>query len=79
MSITDTRHPTDPDKVWLYRRWFSQQEAASYLGVTDRTIRNYIRTGTIRGHRLKGSRLIRIDRQELEQALRPIPAAGGAR
>lgn len=31
------------------RRWFSQQEAADYLGVTDRTIRNYVRTGALKG------------------------------
>jgi excisionase family DNA binding protein len=56
-----------------YRRWLSQQEAADYLGVTDRTIRNYIRTGALKGRRLPGSRLVRLDRQELDSALRPIP------
>ncbi len=75
MSL-DTRHPHDADKVWLYRRWLSQQEAADYLGVTDRTIRNYIRTGAVKGRRLPGSRLIRIDREELDSALRVVPAAG---
>lgn len=61
------------------RRWLSQTEAADYLGVTDRTIRNYIRTGALTGRRLPGSRLIRLDRHELDAALRPIPSAGGGR
>lgn len=56
------------------RRWLSQQEAADYYGVTDRTIRNYIRTGALKGRRLPGSRLVRLDRQELDAALRPIPS-----
>jgi excisionase family DNA binding protein len=60
------------------RRWLSQQEAADYLGVTDRTIRNYIRSGALKGRRLPGSRLIRLDRDDLDAALRPVPAAGGA-
>jgi excisionase family DNA binding protein len=58
-------------------RWLSQAEAAEYLGVTDRTIRNYIARGQLAGHRVRGSRLIRIRRDDLEALLRPIPAAGG--
>jgi len=64
------------------RRWLSQVEAAEYLGVTDRTIREYIRRGALTGRRLPGSRLIRLDREELDAALRPVPAAtpdGGGR
>jgi excisionase family DNA binding protein len=59
------------------RRWLSQAEAATYLGVTDRTVRNYITRGAIRGHRIRGSRLVRIDRAELDKLMRPIPAGGG--
>lgn len=61
------------------KRWLNQAEAAEYLGVTDRTIRNYIRTGALTGRRLPGSRLIRLDRHELDAALRPVTsaAAGG--
>ncbi len=58
-------------------RWLSQAEAAEYLGVTDRTVRNYIARGNLRGYRVRGSRLIRIDRHELDTLLRPIPSAGG--
>lgn len=58
-----------------YRRWLSQQEAAAYLGVTDRTIRNLIARGVIEGHRL-GTRTVRIDAHQLDDALRLIPTAG---
>jgi excisionase family DNA binding protein len=59
------------------RPWLSQQEAAEYLGVSDRTIRNYIARGQLNAHRIRGSRAIRIARTELEALLRPIPAGGG--
>jgi len=57
------------------QRWLSQTQAAEYLGVSARTIRNYISAGTLAGHRVRGSRLVRIDRAELDALLRPIPAA----
>ena len=57
------------------RRWLSQAEAAEYLGVTDRTIRRYIAAGVVKGRRLPGSRLIRIDRRELDAALTVVPNA----
>lgn len=57
------------------KRWLNQAEAAEYLGVTERTIRNYIRSGSLTGRRLPGSRLIRLDRHELDAALRPVPSA----
>jgi len=62
-------------EVVTQRRWLSQADAAEYLGVTDRTIRNYISRGHLRAYRVRGSRLIRIDRSELDALLRPIPAA----
>lgn len=57
------------------RRWFSQKEAAEYLGVTDRTVRNYIARGLIPAHRVKGSRLIRIEQADLDALMRPIPSS----
>lgn len=59
------------------RRWLSQREAADYLGVTDRSVRAYIARGDLPAHRVRGSRLIRIDRADLDALLRPIPTVGG--
>jgi len=58
------------------RRWLSQAEAAEYLGVTDRTVRNYISRGQLPGHRVRGSRLVRIDRGDIDKLLSPIPVGG---
>lgn len=55
-------------------RWLTQAEAAEYLGVSDRSIRNYISRGALRGYRVRGSRLIRVDRHELDTLLQRIPA-----
>ena len=57
------------------RRWLSQREAAVYLGVTDRSIRNYVRSGALKGYRLPGSRLMRLDRFEIDKALKVVPSA----
>lgn len=62
-------------------RRLTQQEAAEYLGVTDRTIRNYIARGFLSAQRVRGSRLIRIDVADLDALLKPVPSAksdGGA-
>ena len=63
-------------KATTSRRWLSQSEAAEYLGVTDRTIRNFIARGDLKAVRVRGSRLIRIDVRDLEEMLRPILTAG---
>lgn len=55
--------------------WRSLSEAAEYIGVTDRTIRNYIARGELPAHRVRGSRLIRINQADLDALLRPIPSA----
>lgn len=60
------------------RRWLSQHEAAEYLGVSDRSIRQYVRIGALTGRRLPGSRLMRLDRYELDAALQPVPSIRGA-
>lgn len=56
------------------RRWVSQQEAAEYLGVTDRTIRQMIADGRLTGYR-SGARLVRVDLNEVDAAMQPF---GGA-
>lgn len=65
----------------LPRRWISQAEAAEYLGVTPRTVRNMIRRGDIPAHRA-GPRAVRIDVNELDRAIKrnriPTTGAGAA-
>ncbi|AJK78643.1 excisionase family DNA-binding protein [Mycobacterium avium] len=56
------------------RRWASLQQAAEYLGVTDRTVRQMIADGRLAGYR-SGNRLVRVDLNELDAAMKPF---GGA-
>jgi excisionase family DNA binding protein len=51
----------------------SLHEAGELLGVSEKTIRRYVAAGRITGYRL-GPRLIRVDRNEVENQLRQIPA-----
>ena len=56
------------------RKYISISEAADYLGVTSRTIRQMIADGRLRGYR-SGSRLVRLDLNEIDAAMTPF---GGA-
>lgn len=58
------------------RALLSQAQAAEYLGVTDRTIRNYVSRGELPAYRV-GGRVVRIDPADLEKLLRRIPTAAG--
>jgi excisionase family DNA binding protein len=59
----------------LERRAFvSIADAAEYLGVTTRTIRQMIADGRLRGYR-SGSRLVRLRLDEIDAAIKPF---GGA-
>lgn len=58
------------------RRLESIEHAAQYLGVSTKTIRRYIAAGRVAGYRT-GPRLIRVDLNELDAMLRPIPTMGG--
>lgn len=60
------------------RRLVSLSHAAEYAGVCDRTCRRWIAAGDLTGYRA-GKRLIRVDLNELDAMLRPIPTAGGRR
>ncbi|MCG7582776.1 helix-turn-helix domain-containing protein [Mycolicibacterium sp. OfavD-34-C] len=44
------------------------KEAADFLGVTDRTVRNYIAQGRLKAHRV-GPKLLRITPDELNRFL----------
>lgn len=60
------------------RAFVSQAEAAEMLGVTERTIRNFVSRGELRAYKV-GGRLVRIDVVDLEQLLRQIPAVSTQR
>jgi excisionase family DNA binding protein len=56
------------------RTYVSITDAAEYLGVAPRTIRQMIADGRLTGYR-SGSRLVRLDRNEIDAAMQPF---GGA-
>lgn len=68
------KRPTIPKPSKQPERLMSLQDAADYLRVTERTIRNYIRRGKLPALRVNGSRLIRIRPADLDALLEPIPA-----
>jgi excisionase family DNA binding protein len=68
------RPTATPNRAARRRRYAKQSEAAEYLGVTSRTIRQMIADGRITGYR-SGSRLIRVDLDEIDDAMQPF---GGA-
>lgn len=60
------------------RRYASVDDAGKYIGTHARTIRRMVSRGDLSGFRVPGSRLLRVDLNELDAALRPIPTADGA-
>lgn len=64
-------------KVSNDRRLTSLTAAAEYAHVGPRTIRRRIADGSLTGYRM-GPRLIRVDLNELDEILRPIPTGGAA-
>ena len=54
------------------KRLVPTSTAAKYVSCNERTIRRYITAGRLTGYRV-GPRLIRVDLDELEAMLRPIP------
>lgn len=57
------------------RRYVSLADAAVYVDCNERTLRRHIAAGTLRGYRF--GRLVRVDLDELDAIIRPIPAATG--
>jgi excisionase family DNA binding protein len=53
------------------RRYVSLAKAAEYADCNERTLRRHIASGELTGYRL--GRVIRIDLNELDQWLTPIP------
>jgi excisionase family DNA binding protein len=65
---------TKPIHPVVLRRYAKLTEAAAYLHVTERTVRQMIADGRITGYRAS-SRLVRVDLNELDTAMQPF---GGA-
>jgi excisionase family DNA binding protein len=61
------RHPS-------LQRYASLEEAATYLGCDARTVRRQIAAGRLKGYRF-GNKTIRVDLDELDTLLKPIPTA----
>jgi excisionase family DNA binding protein len=58
------------------RRLVTIQAGADYAGVHSATVRRWIAAGLLTGYRA-GPKLLRVDLDELDAMLRPIPTAGG--
>ncbi len=58
------------------RRLVTPGDAADYAQCSLKTIRRRIADGSLTAFRF-GPRLIRVDLNELDKLLRPIPAGGG--
>jgi excisionase family DNA binding protein len=53
------------------RRYAKLGEAADYLDVTPRTVRQMIADGRLTGYR-SGTRLVRVDLNEIDAAMQPF-------
>lgn len=54
-------------------RFVSQQQAAEFLGISDRSVRNLISRGVLTGYKVPGLRAIRLDQREIEAKMQSIP------
>jgi excisionase family DNA binding protein len=63
-----------PNRAECRRRYVKVAEAADYLQVTDRTIRQMVADGRLTAYR-SGTRLVRLDLNEIDAAMQPF---GGA-
>jgi len=55
--------------------WKSLAGAAEYLQVSKDTLRGYVRRGLIRAFRIRGSRLLRFRRSDLDALLVAVPVS----
>ena len=76
-SLKSPARPASPSEnrgARRARKYGKIREAAEYLGVTERTIRQMIADGRLTGYR-SGNRLVRVDLNEIDAAMKPF---GGA-
>jgi excisionase family DNA binding protein len=50
-------------------RWLSYREAARYSGLSEMALRRLVEAGRLHAYRPTGGRLVRLDRQELDQVM----------
>ncbi len=74
VSPDDVRHyvPSTSPSGREPEKLFSPDEAAAYLNVHVKTVRNWIRDGRLPASRLAGQRALRIRLSDLEQLLEPL-------
>ena len=72
MTNTDNTNPTTPPNMGP-RQLRTVSAVAAMLGVTDRSVRNYISRGLIPAYRIVGTRGVRIDQRDVERAMKLIP------
>jgi excisionase family DNA binding protein len=53
------------------RRYVSIGETAEYLGVTERTVRDWITDGSLTAYSL-ANRFYRLDLDEVDEAMKPV-------
>lgn len=49
--------------------WFTRAEGAEYLRISPETLDQYLKLGTIRKRTIKGTRTVRLHRDDLDAAL----------
>ena len=65
------RHPQTAEHEARQRRWASMQQTADYMGVSLRTVREWITQGSIPGYRIN-ARVIRVDLNEVDAAFEKV-------
>ena len=70
-AATRTPAPSSP------HRYVSLPEAAEYLSTSPRTVRRLISDGVVTGYCIN-KRLLRVDLNEIDAALRRVPTVGSA-
>jgi excisionase family DNA binding protein len=55
----------------------SVEAAAAHLSISPRSVRRYIAEGTLRGYRIAGRRLVRVNQDDVDALIAPIPAVSG--
>lgn len=71
------RRPLLPLAAEQAPRYVPLADGARYATVCTRTLRRWIAAGDLTGYRA-GPRLIRVDLNELDSLMRPIPTAAGS-